>query len=88
MIGRKLIELFPFCVTQVFVEEASQLVIHLKDDSKKGHHDLLIAQILLREAEAKITGKVEPKPPGGDAKPSPKKPGKSPPPDEPGGDSR
>ncbi len=46
------------------LEEASQLVIHLKDDSKnKGHHDLLIAQILLREAEAKITGKAEPTPP-------------------------
>jgi tetratricopeptide (TPR) repeat protein len=38
--------------------EASQLITRLKEDpNNKGHHDLLIAEILFREAEAKITVK-------------------------------
>ena len=38
--------------------EAAQLITRLNQDpSNKGHHDLLIAEILFREAEAKINGK-------------------------------
>ena len=46
--------------------KASQLVDCLKQDSNnKGHFDLLIAPILLSEAEAAFNGgKVERKPPG------------------------
>jgi tetratricopeptide (TPR) repeat protein len=40
--------------------EATLLITQLnKDPDKKGHHDLLIAEILFREAEAKINGKKD-----------------------------
>lgn len=43
---------------QTALEEASQLITRLKaDTNKKGDHDLLIAEILCREAEALINGK-------------------------------
>ena len=40
------------------LEEASQVITRLKEDpNNKGHYNLMIAEILFREAEAKITGK-------------------------------
>jgi tetratricopeptide (TPR) repeat protein len=43
--------------------EASQLITRLKENpNNKGHHDLRIAEILFREAAAKINGKTGPDP--------------------------
>ena len=44
------------------LDEASQLTGLQADANDKGDFNLLIAQILLREADALITGKPEPKP--------------------------
>ena len=42
-------------------DEASQLVTHLREDTgKKGDHDVLIAQILFREAEELLEIKRSP----------------------------
>jgi hypothetical protein len=42
---------------QTTVAEVSQLITRFNDDpSNKGHHDLLIAENLFHEAEAKIRG--------------------------------
>jgi hypothetical protein len=47
--------------SQRALEEASQLIKRLHaDDTNKGDHDLLIAQILVHEAEALINGKTKP----------------------------
>ncbi len=54
------------------LDEASQLITRLQaDDKNKGHHDLFIAQILLREAEALINGKPKPKPASDQPAPQP-----------------
>ena len=45
---------------RIALEEASQLVTRLHA-ANKNHHDLLIAEILFREAETLINGKPEPK---------------------------
>jgi formylglycine-generating enzyme required for sulfatase activity/tetratricopeptide (TPR) repeat protein len=56
---------YPEKAQQAF-DEASQLTARLEaDPSFKGNADLLIAQILLREADALIHGKPRPKPAGG-----------------------
>ena len=45
------------------IEDASQFINRLQAEANnKGHHELLITQILFREAEALITGKPEPNP--------------------------
>jgi hypothetical protein len=42
---------------QAALEEASQLITRLHEDpSTKGHHDLVIAEILVREAKTLING--------------------------------
>ena len=53
------------------LDEASQLITRLQADDKNNRdHDLLIARILFREAEALINGKTEPKPPASVSDPS------------------
>jgi predicted Zn-dependent protease len=45
------------------LEEASQLITRFKEDpNKKGDHDMLIAELLFREAESLIKGKPDLKP--------------------------
>ncbi|MGH7138306.1 MAG: hypothetical protein ACREHD_21360, partial [Pirellulales bacterium] len=56
------------------LEEAVQVTDRLQADANnKGNHDLLIAQILLREAEALMNGQPPSKPAGEKAQPTGKK---------------
>ncbi len=51
-------ELQEFDKARKSLEEASQVIARLKEDpNNKGHYDLMIAEILFREAEAKVIGK-------------------------------
>lgn len=44
------------------LDEAKQLIIRLQaDETKDEHHDLRFAEILFREAEAKLNGKTDSK---------------------------
>lgn len=54
------------------LEEVSQLIARLKaSPARKGDHDLLIAEILFREAEVRINGTTEPEPPNDATTPAP-----------------